>query len=352
MQALAPIPEKLSISPFGIAIYSDYSYLEKRTKPGAEFKMPSNKTGGILSDCAKKNLKNCVGYLILKTQKKYRTSRNKFPNISKKIGFITLTLPATQKHSDKFLKENCLNQFLVELRKYNNVQEYVWRAEKQANGNLHIHLLVNVFIPHDGIRERWNRILDKYGYVQQYKNKFAGKTFREFIQLLPVQQKKGHRLQDRIRQYQRGIETNWTSPNSTDIHNLKHVDNAARYISKYVSKSYKDDSKYIKKQKELDSNADELSKMFHKQELEEIKKEFAEKQKIDGRLWFASETLTGIESTTAYLNEAIKSELDAFVEWSGAKLLKTDFCIYICKGIDELAKFARGDLSDLVKQWA
>ena len=347
---LNPIPEKISISPFGIAIYNDYSFLPKRIKD-ENFKMPSNKTGGVLSQSAKKNLKNCVGYLILRTQKRYATARNKFPNISKKIGFITLTLPSIQNHVDTEIKDKCLNQFLVEIRKYYDITEYVWRAEKQYNSNIHFHILVNKFIPHAEIRERWNRIIDKFGYVERYKNKFKDLTFREFIQVQPIRQKKGHRMEDRIRQYARGKETNWSSPNSTDIHNLKHVDNAARYISKYVSKSVDDNPKIVKQKSIVKSEVNEIEKMFQQQKLEELRKEESVKQKIEGRIWFASESLTAIKNINTYLTSEIKSELEGFILHTSAKEIKTDFCFYINRGIENIAQYARGALTDLVDDW-
>ncbi len=347
---LNPIPEKVSISPFGIAIYNDYSFLPSRRKE-LGFKMPSNKTGGVLSASAKKNLKNCVAYLILRTQKKYSSSRNKFPNVSGKIGFMTLTLPSLQVNTDKEIKETCLNQFLTELRTNYNIDQYVWRAEKQENGNIHFHLLVDKFIPHEDIRRRWNRIIDKFGYVEQYRKKFAGLTFREFIQLMPTQEKKGHRTTDRIRQYQRGNETNWSSPNSTDIQRLKHVKNAARYISKYVSKSVDDNKKVQQQKKIVEQEPDELEKLFKAEKLENLKREVAEKQKIEGRIWFASESITAIENINVFLTDALKNEIEQLIVISKAREIKTDFCFYINKGIEDIARLARGTLEDIISTW-
>ena len=34
-----------------------------------------------------------------------------------KIGFVTLTLPSEQRHTDNEIKKYCLNQLLIELRK-------------------------------------------------------------------------------------------------------------------------------------------------------------------------------------------------------------------------------------------
>lgn len=352
MDFLAYIPEMVSVSPFGFTIYNDYSVLPKRTEQREKFKMPTcNSTKGILSPGAKKNLKNCVGYLILRTQRRYATKRNKFPNVSKKIGFVTLTLPSKQIHTDNEIKSNCLNQFLIETCKEYNVKEYVWRAEKQKNGNLHFHLLFNQFVPYEVIRDKWNRIINKLGYVDTYKAKHENLTIREYVQLYPVQQKKGQRMEDRMRQYQNGKNTNWQQPNSTDVQKLEHVNNAGRYISKYVSKGVKETKQIIDQKAKIEAEPDELRKLFETETLKEMQNAEAENYKIEGRLWYASSTLTNIKNLKFELTPELKIELSRFINWSKAKELKTDFCFWYNRGIENLAKFARSELSRISLNW-
>jgi len=121
-----------------------------------------------------------------------------------KIAFITLTLPSMQTHSDNQLKSDCLDSFLTEIRKGYGVKNYLWRAEKQKNGNIHFHIVVDRFIPHWQIKNRWNRILERLGYVTRFAEKH------------------GH-----------------NDPNSTDVHSLKHVLNALAYLMKYATKDEK-----------------------------------------------------------------------------------------------------------------
>jgi hypothetical protein len=87
---------------------------------------------------------------------------------------------------------------IVAKRKWNLIN-YVWRAEPQANGNIHFHILSDVFIPHDELRIVWNRIQVKNGYI------------------VPSAKKQ--------------------NPNSTDIHSLKTIGNVAAYVSKYCTKN-------------------------------------------------------------------------------------------------------------------
>jgi hypothetical protein len=81
------------------------------------------------------------------------------------------------------------------------VSRYVWKYEKQGNGNIHYHILTDKFIPYRELRDNWNRIIEKHNYIYQFKLKH------------------GH-----------------TDPNTTDIHSLKKVNNVPQYLSKYMIK--------------------------------------------------------------------------------------------------------------------
>ncbi|GAH86291.1 unnamed protein product, partial [marine sediment metagenome] len=45
---------------------------------------------------------------------------------------------------------------------------YVWRAEKQENGNIHFHFIVDNFIPWNELRNTWNRIQQNLGYISRF----------------------------------------------------------------------------------------------------------------------------------------------------------------------------------------
>jgi hypothetical protein len=101
-----------------------------------------------------------------------------------------------------------LNTFLITLERKFKVSVYLWKAESQNNGNIHFHILVNSFIPHQEIRSIWNSILDNLGYIDLFEKKHK------------------HR-----------------NPNSTDIHGLykdktgKNIGNIGAYLAKYMSKN-------------------------------------------------------------------------------------------------------------------
>lgn len=162
----------------------------------------TNKYNGYISRSTTKRIKSMIeGFTssVNEIQTKHRkvAIKEKIQNT-----FATLTLPYEQFHTDNEIKRKCLTPFLEELKKFHNIKLYIWRAEPQQNGNIHFHILLDRFVHHTDIRERWNRIINKLEYV----NAFAQKH-------------------------------NHTNPNSTDIHSLQKVNSISSYIVKYMTKN-------------------------------------------------------------------------------------------------------------------
>ena len=166
-----------------------------------------------------KNLRDITynGYMSPKTKSKVRKylttwinsivslkglSHN--PNLNKipYLTFVTLTLPSKQVHSDNEMKRKALMPFIELLKRKYDVWNYFWRAEAQKNDNIHFHLIIDSYIKWQDLRFEWNNLMDKLGYIEPFFLKFH------------------HR-----------------NPNSTDIHRLNGVGDAAEYLLKYVSKS-------------------------------------------------------------------------------------------------------------------
>ena len=128
-----------------------------------------------VSDKSKKNLQKdkLKGTLLKSTIKKITNqlttwlssinTYNSLPNV-KKIHkkyypvFITLTLSSIQKHSDNFIKRYMLGAFIKSIKLNYGVKYYYWRAEKQKNGNIHFHLIVDKYIDYNSLRQKWNLI--------------------------------------------------------------------------------------------------------------------------------------------------------------------------------------------------
>jgi hypothetical protein len=199
-------------------------------------KMPDKKSpDGIMSDRSIKKMTNRINWMLHFTKNKEVYSNHRKCKFTFKLNFITLTLASKQVHPDNEIKSKLLNQFLVEARKRWNVKNYIWRAEAQQNGNIHFHVVTDTFIPWHELRDVWNRIQNKLGYVDRYRTemkKFFSGGFKVRQELL-----KKWSYKNQLRAYRTGSKQDWLSPNSVDIHSLFHVKNAGAYMSKYMAKN-------------------------------------------------------------------------------------------------------------------
>lgn len=133
-------------------------------------KNPTNeKYTGTLSKNARRQIdKRLHGWiyamLTAKSNKKGKKRTNRrLPT------FVTLTLPSTQRHSDKVIKSKCLELFIKRLQYSFNVTHYFWRAEVQQNGNIHFHLIFDKFIKKELISKHWNAVLENLEYISEFE---------------------------------------------------------------------------------------------------------------------------------------------------------------------------------------
>lgn len=195
----------------------------------------SNYHNNKISSQARRKMGKAVDYLVFLSSDKKCLSTTHGKNLSFKISFITLTLSSTQVHSDNEIKSQLLNQFIIEARKKWNVKNYIWRAERQKNGNLHFHIITDRFIPWNDVRNVWNRIQNKLGYVDRYREQikeFHKGGFKVRENLLKVWSYK-----KQLKAYKEGIANDFHNPNSTDIHSIKLVTDTKAYMMKYLAKS-------------------------------------------------------------------------------------------------------------------
>lgn len=268
----------------------------------------SNLTDGFLSPMAASRLRNRIknlfwlsGAIVIHKGKLVTKSQNK-------ISFVTLTLSAKQFHSDNYIKAKMLNQFISELRLLIHDFNYIWRAEKQANGNIHFHLLIGSFVPWIKIRDIWNRIQKKEGYVQKYHDKFVNISFSDYCQTL--QSYDYTKINEYKQAYAYGNSTNWMNPNSIDAHGMKKVKNIFAYLSKYLSKNHS------------------------KSELSEY--ELASTQKIEGRIYFCSSSISRISSFSGTFNELSRIEIEKILVKFPDCLIVKDFFSILAIAVERL----------------
>jgi hypothetical protein len=247
---------------------------------------------GSLSPSAIKRLRLALDWLFYLTFEKTKINYKKRTKKQFRLTFVTLTLPSKQVHSDQEIKSQCLNQFLIEARKKWFIEHYVWRAEKQQNGNIHFHIITDKYIPHAELRKFWNRIINKLQFVTEfqktkilkYKNGISKRDF-----------KNDPEFRIALNRYRKGKAQNWSSPNSTDIHGIETVKNLKAYVSKYMSK------------KEKSGTA-------------------LETQKIAGRIWFISLALSKVKKAKTELYSTLISELNKLMNIIPEKITTTEYC--------------------------
>jgi hypothetical protein len=196
----------------------------------------------------------------------------------RKLSFMTLTMPSQQMHPDTFIKKHILNQFLIEMRRDFDNFLYVWRSEKQHNGSLHFHLLINKYYSNKTLQIQWNRILEKYNYVTAFTDKFMSMSFDEYSAYVNKHYNKT--ITEAKQSYDKGNSSGWKNPPSTHIQSLKNVGNIAGYISKELTK----ENQIIKKGSQSDKWKFPLS----------------------GRNWSASEQIT----KHSFLSTEITSDIE------------------------------------------
>ena len=189
-----------------------------------------------------RKIKHCARTLtFLAPERKVRNSKGDI--FLHKIAFVTLTLCAEQKHDDTFVTKELLGSFLDKARKLGLLSNYVWRAEKQANGNIHYHILTDTYAPFSIFNRLWALVQSKYGYLQRYSKKFKAMSFDEYKNQ-PFNKKR--QLTDISRAYARGVRNGWSEPPSCQVDYTNDTTELELYLSKYMSKEAEDCGLYVR----------------------------------------------------------------------------------------------------------
>lgn len=196
----------ISIRPNCISLYS---LPEKRSKKTVaqklnEKNLKNNSTSGLISYKANKRVRDAMNWLIYFSDEKSYYNRKQKKRIKFRLSFTTLTLSSPQSVSDNQIKSLFLNQILTQLRTDYQVKHYFWRAEAQINGNIHFHIVCDKFIPWSELRNKWNNIQNKLGYIDSFKEHHKHKN-----------------------------------PNSVDVHEVSNIKNLPAYLAEYCTKQTK-----------------------------------------------------------------------------------------------------------------
>jgi len=277
----------VSIHPDELYIYGQKDWISEPSYPkrNSLYNLQFNSHHNKLSQKAKSKAKRAIKYLIYQSSVKTAYNHKTKSMFKFKVCFITLTLSSRQRHSDQEVKKVLLNQFLIEAKKKWGVTNYVWKSERQRNGNIHFHILTDRFIPWLELRNCWNRIQNKLGYVDEYEQKFNKK-----------------------------------SPNSTDVHSLKDIKNVSAYMVKYMVKN--------EQKKHTQVSSKEVKKLSGlgkaKLSLTKGAKLFLAKMSNNGRIWTCSTNLSNIKGARSEVTEEIEQELNNLKREDGIRVINKE----------------------------
>ena len=234
----------------------EYTGPKRRCGPSSPLKnlKNSNTYEGHLSTGARKRLKRAIQLLVAIAEPKKAMNWKLNKEFSFRLNFVTLTLPGPQGNiSDKDIKSKVLDVWIKAAKRRFKLRSYIWRAERQANGNLHFHIVSDTYLPYDQLRDTWNDRLNTLGFIDKFEAKH------------------GHR-----------------HPNSTDVHAIHNVRNVAGYFMKYMAKGVKTWEDYIPAAP-IASKAIKELKISPKLRLKRI--QTLEESKIQGKVWDCSTNL-------------------------------------------------------------
>lgn len=177
------------------------SHNAKKRDPLCDKNLLKRSYQGILSKSAIKFISKQVTLWADSISTYNDTFNHKGKSRQRQLVFLTVTLPAKQKHSDLDIKRHLLIPFIDSLKYHFGIKHYFWRAEAQKNGNIHFHIILDKYIPYHQARDLWNNKTEKLGYVTRFAKK------------------NGH-----------------FKPNSIDIRSIDNTKNTIKYVLKYATK--------------------------------------------------------------------------------------------------------------------
>jgi len=231
-----------------------------------------------------------------------------------RLNFVTLTLPAPQGNvSDKEIKKKVLDVWIKSAKRIFKLRSYFWRAERQKNGNLHFHFCTDTYIPYDKLQDSWNERLNRLGFIDTFEAKH------------------GHR-----------------HPNSTDVHAVKHVNDLASYLVKYMTKDFVTE-KDIRMITGMKFRMGSRAHLKACKRLEEILN--LSDVPINGKIWDCSENLKQKHRCEMVLESEAEKIWREEREARPDKVTDSERCSFIIYNRTEFLQMLRGSLKDNYSTW-
>jgi hypothetical protein len=308
----------VQIRPYGVLAYDRIEFLTpRRHQPGrSPLKNLKGKEAyaGLLSPGARKRLRRAIQIICAIAEPKKAMNFKLNKEFKFKLNFITLTLPCPQgSRSDKEIKSKVLDVWLKAAKRKFKLRSYIWRAERQGNGNLHFHIVTDTYVPYDELRDTWNDRLNALGFIDEFEKRH------------------GHR-----------------HPNSTDVHAIKKVKNLAAYFSKYMAKGEKVYEDLFAQPPRKGKGVPAL-KITNKIKFKRILTR--SEARIDGRLWDCSTNLKQKGNCETLIEGEAEKMLESAFADPEVRQVRTDQCLILFFSPKQFAWYIRGDLLKKYQEW-
>jgi hypothetical protein len=202
--------------------------------------------------------------------------------------------------------------FKQQLRRRWHVDHYVWIPEKQSNGRTHFHFLADRYIDKNELRDVWNNIQNKLGYVSRFRDQ-QHEFFKAGFRYRPgVTNNVGYVSQ--VKSYREGVRTDWQNPPSTRIDRVYSVKQSIRYMSSYMSKK-------------------------------------EQKFEIDGRLWGCSVTLSQLTGGRAWAYGRVEDEINRLYDDSQVQVYKSEHYVNFTFDHSVLSSGKYPELNELIQTY-
>ena len=200
-----------------VIVYYDYVPSERVwgswDKPKMDNFKQAKPYSGDITTHARRRLKRAIEclYMITPTVKVFNRSLGRQTKF--RLSHLTLTLSAKQgTRSDKEINKFILQPFMRDCKRKLGMKNYVWKAETQENGNIHYHIISDLYCDYNIVRKYWNNHQNTFRFIDDFKAVH------------------GH-----------------DNPNSIDIHYVKNDGQLAAYLMKYIAKNNTKERKIVGK---------------------------------------------------------------------------------------------------------
>jgi hypothetical protein len=158
--------------------------------------------GFVWSESSVKRFKRRADHFSASAKARWLKHPSKDRYMSFYLAFITLTITSRAgivNSRDGY--DKLLSPYLDWLTRTHRVGVYLWCREKQKNGQLHYHLVVDQFIHKQALKDKWNNLLRGNGYLKAYKEHYGN-----------------------------------DNPNSTNVRSAYKTSQVGHYMAKYMTK--------------------------------------------------------------------------------------------------------------------